>query len=470
MILLVTSIALVCFGCKTAPAAVDADTWYVSAAGDDANDGLTASTGFKTLRKALDTATGKGAPKIITIAGSLDAESEGTVDGNSVFTVRSTGDAVITIRGSAPGAKLSALNSGKRVIEITGNSHIRLENIEISGGKITDPDITKGGGGGILIAASTANGASLVAGEGTVITGNQARAGGGVAVAGKGSGFTLDGGEVRENNSATDGGGILAIMESALKIARGKIERNTTAIQGGGVSVYNGATLSFDGGEITGNEARDGGGLHVIGVAAMRGGTISGNQASDNGGGVYLNSKGTFTLENGEILDNRAVTSGGGVSIYEGDFTMRDGVIAGNTASSQTGTGGGVFIIQGVFELSGGKITGNIANNSGGGVNANRDSTFTMSGGEIAGNQAVFGGGGVAVLGMNNGFKKTGGVIYGLDAPEEQRNTGTRDGNSVDVSRSSDLRVVVITDIKRRRNTTGESVNLDSTKDGAEGG
>jgi hypothetical protein len=152
---------------------------------------------------------------------------------------------------------------------------------------------------------------------------------------------------------------------------------------------------------------------------------------------------------------------------------MQNGVISSNTAASAAaadGTGGGVFIIEGSFELSGGNITGNSAGNSGGGVNANRDSTFTMTGGEIDGNSAVVGGGGVAVLGTNTTFKKTGGIIYGSDAPEAQQNTSTdQNGNSVNVSKSGDLRDAPVSEIKRRKITAART-NLDSTKNGEAGG
>jgi hypothetical protein len=465
--------ALVFFGCKTAPtpAPVETDTYYVSASGDDDADGLSAVTAFKTLRKALDAAKGEGAFKNVTVIGILNADSEGVSEGSSVFAARTLGAEEITIKGADGNAALSALDVGKRVIEIVGDSHIRLESIEISGGSIADQDIAKGGGGGILVAASATNGATLIAGKGAVIKNNQAQVGGGVVVIGKGSGFTLDGGEVRENRALDDGGGILAV-DSELTISSGKVDSNAADIQGGGISVYTGASLALDGGEIIGNAATEGGGIHVIGTVVMRGGTISGNSAPANGGGVYVKKDGSFTLTGGEIRDNRASTAGGGVSVFAGSFIMQDGIIANNTVASETGTdgtGGGVFVIQGIFELSGGQISGNAADNSGGGVNANQGSTFTMSGGEIGGNRAVYGGGGVAVLGANNIFKKTGGVIYGLDAPEEQQNSTTQGGNSVDVSRDSDLRAPV-SEIKRRRNTTGEEVNLDNAKNGADGG
>jgi hypothetical protein len=202
----------------------------------------------------------------------------------------------------------------------------------------------------------------------------------------------------------------------------------------------------------------------------MQGGSVKGNRAGSNGGGVYLTGDGAFTLRGGEILDNQAPQAGGGVAVYEGGFVMQNGNISGNAAVSDTGTGGGVFVIRGVFELSGGRIAGNVANNSGGGVNANHGSVFVMSGGEITGNQAVYGGAAVAVLGEDNSFKKTGGIIYGLEAEEALRNFSAEGGHSVDVSRKSDLRVVLITELKRRRHTADETVLLDSTKNGTEGG
>jgi hypothetical protein len=456
--------ALLWAGCASTPAA-DTNAYYVSANGDDAKDGLAPDRAFKTLKKALDAARGEGARKIITVTGTLNMDSEGAAEGSSVFDIRNTGDAVITIRGAGE-AKLSAFNTGKRVLQVFGNTRLRLENIEVSGGRIADQDIVRGGGGGALVV----NGASLIAGQGAVIRNNQAQAGGGVAVGNRGSSFALEGGEVRENSSASDGGGILAISEGAVAIAAGTVAGNTAASQGGGISVYASATASVEGGEISGNKAADGGGLHITGVATMQGGMLRGNQAADNGGGVCLAAGGAFILMGGEILENQAPASGGGVAVYEGDFVMQDGVIGGNAASSEAGSGGGVFVIRGSFAFSGGKIAGNVASNSGGGVNANHGSVFVMSGGEIAGNRAVYGGAGVAVLGEGNSFKKTGGIIYGLDAAEELRNLNTEGGNSVDVTRHSDLRVELITDIKRRRNTTGETVQLDSTKNGAEGG
>ena len=77
-------------------------------------------------------------------------------------------------------------------------------------------------------------------------------------------------------------------------------------------------------------------------------------------------------------------------------FIMKGGTIRGNTNNVQhtLSYGGGVRVSSGIFTMEGGKIMGNSANIQGGGVDIT--------------NSAV--------------FKKTGGIIYGINAAEDQRN------------------------------------------------
>jgi hypothetical protein len=117
-----------------------------------------------------------------------------------------------------------------------------------------------------------------------------------------------------------------------------------------------------------------------------------------------------------------------GVSDEDSTFTMKDGTISGNTATSSgtdgssSARGGGVKLGTGsAFIMEGGAISGNIATNSrwsgGGGVSVNSGSTFTMEGGTISANTAPggtdgSGGGGVLVNG-GSAFTMEGGTIYG---------------------------------------------------------
>ncbi|MCK9323491.1 MAG: hypothetical protein M0P07_06035 [Candidatus Methanomethylophilaceae archaeon] len=132
---------------------------------------------------------------------------------------------------------------------------------------------------------------------------------------------------------------------------------------------------------------------------------------------VYVD-EGTFTLNMGNIMNNKAL-SGGGVCVVDGSkFMMNGGTITDNQAIN----GGGVSIdndhdwrdiVSSSFNMNGGTISRNVAMGSvemgsldyiynpscGGGVSINTDGIFTLSNGTISKNQAVLDGGGVYVAG-----------------------------------------------------------------------
>ena len=89
------------------------------------------------------------------------------------------------------------------------------------------------------------------------------------------------------------------------------------------------------------------------------GGVLTGG-SGDKGGGVYVDKGGTFTMEDGSINNNQATSGGGGgVMVNEGSFTLSGGSITGNATSDATyGYGGGVCL-YGTFNLSGDAIIQN---------------------------------------------------------------------------------------------------------------
>lgn len=205
-----------------------------------------------------------------------------------------------------------------------------------------------------------------------------------------------------------------------------------------------------DGAKLEGNTAYSA--LLVNGEAVMTGGEISGNTYSGtngNGGGVYVNS-GTFTMTGGGILVNTS-NNGGGVYVNGGTFTMAGGKINENISNY----GGGVSINNGsTFIMSGGEISENSVNSNGngGGVNVYNGS-FTMSGGTISLNYAKSGGG--VYVTSSGTFSKTGGTIYGTDDPLTNAASNDDNGPAAYIYRS-------ISDIKKRIDTAGPSINLDS--------
>jgi hypothetical protein len=72
----------------------------------------------------------------------------------------------------------------------------------------------------------------------------------------------------------------------------------------------------------------------------MNGGKISGNNVGNmnGGGGVFVEGRGTFIMDDGTITSNTA-GNGGGVFVREGTFRKTGGTITGNTAL--IGDGGG---------------------------------------------------------------------------------------------------------------------------------
>jgi hypothetical protein len=260
-------------------------SYYVSANGDDANNGRSEDAAFKTFAKAAEMAN-KGSVKTITILGTLNRETEG-----SMFTIVNNGTAEILIKGKSDGEK--AFLQGDRndsVLRITGTGPVRLENVEITGGRADN-------GSGIYI-----SGSAVTLGKSVTIRGNTASGDG-------------------------DGGGVYVGDGSLTMLEGAAISGNRAA--GGG---YNGRG--------------DGGGVYIKnGTFTMSGGTISDNRAAGSGdfygdgGGVYIE-KGTFTMSGGTISGNTAKGSGGGVYIENGTFTMSGGTISGNTAAGYGGYGG----------------------------------------------------------------------------------------------------------------------------------
>jgi hypothetical protein len=294
--------------------------------------------------------------------------------------------------------------------------------------------------------------ASLVMEDGATVTGglgSGGSAGGGGVYVGSGT-FTMEGGTIAGNTAPSSyryGGGVY-VGSGTFKMAGGTIERNTASSSsyGGGGGVY-----VWDSGTFT-----------------MTGGTIAGNTASASsysyGGGVFVDG-GTFTMEGGTIAENEAFY-GGGVYVNSGTFTMTGGTIAGNTASSSYNSyGGGVFVNSGTFTMEGGTIERNTASSSassyGGGVYVWDSGTFTMTGGTIAGNTASSSsnsyGGGVYVRSSSTKFEKTAGaIIYGIDAPDEYKNTSVS-GAAVYVGMSRRREKTVTADQELRLNVTGKA-------------
>ena len=165
---------------------------------------------------------------------------------------------------------------------------------------------TSGSGGGIWVKRD----GNAVLDEDVVVSGNHARyTGGGVYVSGKNANFYMMDGTSITNNSAKNGGGLAQDSTGCLNMFSGSISNNTATNNGGGIWYGGGSGAALN----------------------LLGGEISGNTAGNDGGGVYANRSEFYMTTDSSITNNTAGHSGGGV-FMGGDVFVPGGTVSGNTA------------------------------------------------------------------------------------------------------------------------------------------
>ncbi|MDR1388424.1 MAG: hypothetical protein LBJ31_00410 [Treponema sp.] len=351
---IVCILCIVCAGCAGYAAAVEAEpdpVFYVTAGGSDRNNGLSEATPFRSLFTAMVRAPGAKVKKII-VVGVLDMQSEQTSNEERVFALQGGGrDSVITITGKAncpeeERAVLSGEGAFRRVVQIRGETNIRFENIEISGGS------SRALGGGLVIGA----GAIVTLGPGTVVRNNHSVSGGGGAAVAPGGRLFVSGAVITGNSSESAGGGIACAGER-FGMDSGEISNNS-APAGGGIAVFDLCLFTLEGGMIVSNQAEMfGGGIMIQNArGTMLNGAVQNNQSALSGGGIGIMNQSVFVLSGGEVRENTAGEHGGGIASDETSvISVRGGLVAGNKAVQN---GGGVFSAGSFDKQTGSLITG----------------------------------------------------------------------------------------------------------------
>lgn len=123
-------------------------------------------------------------------------------------------------------------------------------------------------------------------------------------------------------------------------------------------------------------------------VAELRNGAITGSNITGDwhapDGTVEIRS-GTFIINGGKIINNRAFV-GGGVYSAGATLIMNGGEISGNTSTAASKTAGGVYVDGGIFFMTGGTISGNsiLGGNGDDAVTTFNNGIFTKYGGVIS--------------------------------------------------------------------------------------
>lgn len=195
--------------------------------------------------------------------------------------------------------------------------------------------------------------------------------------------MTLNGGTITRMSLSGSNMGAITVDGGSFTMGNGELSSISASSSAncGAVYVKNGGKFAMNGGKITGCTFKNqysGAVALADGNMTMADGAISGNTASEYNaaGGVLVNGTSSLTMSGGTIADNTA-KRGGGVCVREnGTFTMSGGTISGNSTAVDSDTiqqpnagGGGVFVEDNAaFEMTNGTITGNKTNGMGGGV------------------------------------------------------------------------------------------------------
>ena len=248
---------------------------FVSARGNNENNGLSEATAVRTLSYAIFMA-GFLDIYTITVIGTLDRVSEGHVRGdNAVFNLSGAegviafllmddNELLITGRPGATGTNRAVLSgrgsNAAAVIIGTEFARVRFEHIDIINGE-----------GEIPISLGVEGRAQVTLGPGANIRNSSI----GIIVAN--ATCLINGADVSGNNT-----GIIVGENAVLTLRSGTIRNNRDSNRnGGGVAVLSSGRFTMSGGTISGNAATRGGGVYVAsgGRFDQTAGTISNNTA-----------------------------------------------------------------------------------------------------------------------------------------------------------------------------------------------
>ena len=363
--------------------AAQAATYYVKPDGDDDATGTSWETALATPNKGfekINTSSTRGSTLIISNGTYRLADAIGCTGGSS--------EAKRTIVKSVSGNPADVvLDAGGKHECLRLASYITISGLTISNGV----NRTNCVGAGIRFSNSSANGVDYetivsncvvtcctnVFGPGT----------NGAPVALYGNNLMVD--SVICNNSAIlgNGAGVTMMnsgsMNGVPKLKRCRITGNLSANHGGGVAVtsYMGSLSAV-------------GGLKVVEIEDCE---IVGNEANGGGAGLYCVDNLDVRLTGCTIAANTASKNndygGGGVRFQKGYLTLKDCLLADNTALS----GGGIDLVYSAaltLTCSNSIFRGNVARNTGGGVRIYASSKAFFDGCRFEGNQVTYTSGG----------------------------------------------------------------------------
>lgn len=356
----------------------------------DTNDGVCDAD--CSLREAVTAANALASPSAVSFALPLFSSSQTITLSLGELFIEDNHRVSIT----GPGANLLTIsgNNSSRILRVKRDDIVTITGLTMTNGNGVGGFSSNEGGAIFIEPNGVATQLSLI---NTVVSGNTATVGGAIRGLGM-STLNITGSTIIGNvaNYSPGGGGIY-FDTGTLNITNSTISNNTASFQngaGGGISVGS-AIFNLTGSTVTGNSATFTGGISVGGTGALLNSTITNNHAASAGGGLGVSSNGNITLTDTTINGNSIAGvngNGGGIS-NNGRVTLINSTVSNNSATS----GGGIFTAGGLT-TSGSTINLNTATN-GAGIYNNAGGTtntpVTLTNSLIRDNNASSFGGGI---------------------------------------------------------------------------
>lgn len=323
----------------------------------DANpgDGIAADAqGRVTLRAAIQEANAlPGSDMILLPAGNWMLALSGNGE-----QLAATGDLDITedltIRGVSANQTIIDGLGLDRVFDIRANVIVTIAALKITGGaalasqedggairnqgQLTLQDVkvsnnVAGGGGGAIISFGTNSALNIINSRFESNAGGGSLGGGAIFT---GSSTTIVGSTFVQNSSAGHGGAILVANGGTLLLQDSTLKDNSAGQTGNGGGIYNAASIQVERSTISGNLARNGGGIFNASFTGTTQAnfllaTVSGNMATNQGGGLY-NDQGAMTLITDSTFAMNASTSDGGGVYQRGVLSIGGSILGANNA------------------------------------------------------------------------------------------------------------------------------------------
>lgn len=337
--------------CRITKALVDSfkmRTFYVKSGGNNSNSGTYFSP-LATLEGAALKMKDSNIDYTIFIIGELTGNQQ---------LVNNYAANSITLCGYNDGSGLLASlkgNGNDSVLHIETDTPVLIKNLKITNGVANTS--TNYYGGGINFVSGT-----VKLTNGTVITGNDAKYGGGVYVASGAKLYIYDSALIGDDpdntnlpsgisnaNQAEYGGGIynegavylgysdytdathytLANIPQGYGIRRNYVQNSEYSNPKGGGGIYNAGTLMIASGELSYNSASgSGGGIYNTASASltMKDGLIKGNYSAAGGGGISNASSSASVILEGGRLESNSANLGAGAIENSGTFKIKGAV------------------------------------------------------------------------------------------------------------------------------------------------